>query len=122
MPLSEAQRRHLEGRLREERARALEILGRSLAEWSGADGQDRAGDLTSMPFHPADLGTDAIDSEVATSNATRVSRELAEIDAALTRLYQTPERFGRCADTDREIPFERLDLVPWATTCERAGA
>jgi len=122
MPLSEAQRRHLEGRLREERARALEILGRSLAEWSAADGQDRAGDLTSMPFHPADLGTDAIDDEVKASNATRVSRELAEIDAALTRLYQTPERFGRCVDSDREIPFERLDLVPWATTCERAGA
>ena len=28
--------------------------------------------------------------ELDASNATRVSRELAEIDAALERLYQTP--------------------------------
>ena len=118
MPLTAQQRKHLEKRLHEERARALEVLNRIVAERSSESEQDAAGDLTLMPFHRADLGTDTFDQELDESNATRVSKELTEIDAALERLYKTPERFGLCEDTDGEIPFERLDIIPWARTCE----
>lgn len=117
MPLTDEQRRMLERRLQEERARALEALDRSLAEHGGEAERDRAGDLTSLPFHAADLGTDAMQEELDASNETRMSRELAEIDAALERLYRTPERFGRCEDTGRDIPLARLELIPWARTC-----
>ena len=48
-------------------------------EASGEDARDRAGDLTAMPFHAADLGTDSMNAELAASNAARISRELAEI-------------------------------------------
>ena len=122
MPLTDAQRQHLERRLQEERARALGILDRTRTEWSGADEQGRAGDLTAYPFHAADRGTDTMDDELEATNVTRVSRELAAIDAALARLYRAPGTFGRCEDSDREIPFERLDIVPWARTCAQAGA
>jgi DnaK suppressor protein len=122
MSLSDTQRRHLERRLQEERARLRRALDRSLAEQSQADEQDRAGDLSALPFHLADLGTDTMGTELDASNATRMSRELAEIDAALERLYRTPERFGLCEDTGRAIPFERLDIIPWARSCEQAGA
>jgi RNA polymerase-binding transcription factor DksA len=122
MSLTDAQRRHLECRLQEERAQLRRDLNRSLAVQAGDDEQDRAGDLSKVPFHLADLGTDTIDAELETSNETRISRELAEIDAALTRLYQTPAQFGICEDTGRPIPFERLDLIPWARTCDRARA
>jgi DnaK suppressor protein len=54
--------------------------------------------------------------ELDASIATRVSRELADIDAALERLYQHPEQFGICENTGREIPFDRLDVIPWART------
>jgi RNA polymerase-binding transcription factor DksA len=57
--------------------------------------------------------------ELDASIATRVSRELADIDAALERLYQHPEQFGICENTGREIPFDRLDVIPWARTCEQ---
>jgi RNA polymerase-binding transcription factor DksA len=121
MALTEEQRRHLERRLQEERASALGRLDRSLAEHTGEDAQDRAGDLTVMPFHPADLGTDAMQEELDASNETRTSRELAEIDAALERLYRTPERFGICEDTGEDIPFARLEIIPRARTCAQAG-
>ena len=121
MQLTTAQREHLERRLREERERVLRDLDRQLADISDGDEQDRAGDLTKVPFHLADIGTDAIDTEVTTSNAARQSRELAEIDAALERLYRTPERFGICEDTGEPIPFERLDIIPWARTCNEAS-
>jgi DnaK suppressor protein len=122
MSLTDKQRRHLEHRLQEERARLSRELDRSVADQSQADEQDRAGDLSALPFHPADLGTDTMDKELDASNATRMSRELAEIDAALERLYRAPERFGICEDTGRPIPFERLDVIPWARSCEQAGA
>jgi len=117
MPLTIEQRRHLEKRLHEERARALQILNGILADRSSSSEQDRTGDLTLMPLHQADLGTDTMDQELDESNATRVSRELTEIDAALERLYKSLGQFGLCEDTGREIPFERLDIIPWARTC-----
>jgi RNA polymerase-binding transcription factor len=121
MPLTEQQIRHLEGRLREERARVLRALGLAVTEQSTEDDQERAGDLSLVPTHMADLGTDTFDDEVETANADRMSRELEEIDAALDRLYRHPERFGLAEDTGRPIPFERLDLVPWARTSGQAG-
>ena len=117
MPLTKAQLRHLEQLLQEERARALRTLNRSVADNAADDEQDQSGDLSVVPFHPADLGTDTMQAELDASNETRISRELAEIDAALERLYRTPGRFGICEDTGRDIPFERLDLIPWARTC-----
>jgi DnaK suppressor protein len=75
-----------------------------------------------MPTHQADLGTDTMQEELDASNSTRISRELAEIDAALERLYRHPEKFGICEDTGDDIPFARLDVIPWARTCADANA
>jgi DnaK suppressor protein len=118
MPLTTEQRKHLEKRLHDERARVLRMLDRIVAERSSESEHEQAGDLTLIPFHQADLGTDTMDQELDESNATRLSRELTEIDAALERLYETPEKFGLCEDTAGEIPFERLDIIPWARTCD----
>ncbi len=116
MPLSSKQLEYFGKRLREERTRTVQLIN-GLSDPSGETQQDEAGDLSLMPSHPADLGTDTIDAEVDASNATRASNELQEIDAALERLYKTPEQFGRCEETGREIPYERLDIIPWARTC-----
>ena len=117
MPLTATQRRHLARRLQEERARALRTLNASIDTHAEGDEQDRSGDLSVMPLHPADLGTDTMQAELDASNATRVSRELAEIDAAIERLQNNPSKYGVCEDTGDDIPFERLDLIPWARTC-----
>jgi RNA polymerase-binding transcription factor DksA len=69
-----------------------------------------------LPFHLADLGTDTMNAEMDASNATRESAELAEIDAALERLYQTPEKFGIDENTNKPISLERLEVIPWART------
>ena len=117
MALTDTQRQHLEQRLRDERARALRSLNRSLDENAAASEEDQAGDITKMPTHQADLGTDTMQEELDASNATRISRELAEIDAALERLYADPGRFGICEDTGKPIPYARLEIIPWARTC-----
>jgi RNA polymerase-binding transcription factor DksA len=117
MPLTNAQRTHLENRLKEERVLALELINRNTEDLADSTDQDHSGSTSKMPFHPADIGTDTIGEEINASNATRASNELGEIDAALARLYTNPDSFGKCEETGRDIPFERLDIIPWARTC-----
>ncbi|HUR95221.1 MAG TPA: hypothetical protein VMY76_11590 [Gemmatimonadales bacterium] len=114
MALTDDERRHLEARLQEERERAQAIIRRYDAEEGINTEQD--GDLSSYPFHIADQGTDSFDQELSAQLAERASRELEEIDAALQRLYEAPDRFGLSEATGEPIPFERLDLIPWART------
>jgi DnaK suppressor protein len=116
VPLTASQRAHLERRLREERDRVSAIVNEIADERSRATEREESGDLSVVPFHPADLGSDQQDTDTDLSNATRASAELAEIDAALERLYADPNSFGRDEATGAEIPFERLDLIPWART------
>jgi DnaK suppressor protein len=115
MPLTDSQRDLLAQRLREERARLLRALGR-YDETLRTTEQDAAGDLSKVPFHFADVGTGTIEREIGAQEAGRVSRDLAEIDDALERLYRRPESFGRDERTGEQIPFERLKIIPWART------
>lgn len=113
MSLTDDQRRHLESRLQEERERAQSII-RRYDESEGANPTTSDGDNSRYPFHLADQGTDSFDQELTSQLAERASRDLAEIDAALQRLYEAPERFGLSELTGEPIAFERLDLIPWA--------
>jgi DnaK suppressor protein len=113
--LSESQRKHIQKRLMEERERALRDLNRSQAD--AEEGElERTGDLSESPTHLADRGTETEDEEIQASLANREIAELADIDAALERLYKHPDRFGQDERTGKDIPFERLDLIPWART------
>ena len=122
MPLTNEQRAELKRILHAERDRLSRTLNRSLRESRGETEHDRAGDISTTPFHPADLGTDNIQMEIETTNMTRVSRELAEIDDAIERLARNPQKFGICEDTGADIPYGRLLVVPWARTCDEADA
>ncbi|HTR76675.1 MAG TPA: hypothetical protein VMH39_01135 [Gemmatimonadaceae bacterium] len=113
-----SQRKHIERRLLEERSRATRMLA-AYAEAARDTSQDQAGDLSKMPYHPADEGTDTAQTEFDAANAARETAILEEIDEALRRLYEEPERFGRADDTGEEIPFARLDIIPWAHTTAR---
>ncbi|MBK1613328.1 molecular chaperone DnaK [Rubrivivax gelatinosus] len=42
-------------------------------------------------------------------------REVGAVSAALRRLHAGD--YGRCADCDAEIPFDRLKAEPWALRC-----
>lgn len=119
MVLTDVQRRHLEARLLEERTRVLADL-RHYDEQRTSTPAAEAGDLSNYPFHLADHGTDSYDQEMETVLAERASRELEAIDGALHQLYHDPEHFGICENTGQPIPFDRLDVIPWARTCIEA--
>ena len=119
MALTPTQRKHLEARLLEERTRVVDALA-SYDRATRETLQQESGDLSAFPVHMADQGTATADQELEAVNAARETAELAEIDAALERLYKRPDEYGRCERSGKPIPFERLDLVPWARQCEGA--
>jgi RNA polymerase-binding transcription factor len=113
MPLTQLQRDHLAKRLREERERILRAL-RRYDERLTATEQDAAGELSKVRLHMADQGTDTFERELDAQQMSRLSGELVEIDEALRRLYRQPEGYGRDERTGDDIPFARLDIIPWA--------
>lgn len=116
--MTDEQRKHLEQRLLEERKRVTEVLERYATEHEDTESEsDAAGDISHVPLHMADQGTDTMQQELDAVMVDRETRNLNEIDAALQRLYHEPAKFGICERTGQEIPMERLEIVPWARTC-----
>jgi len=114
--LSKKMLQHFEKRLLDERRRVLKELGRA-DEAFGATPQSADGDLSSYSFHMADQGTDAMEREKAFLFASQEGRYLWHVNQALRRLYQNPEKFGKCEQCGEEIGFDRLDALPHARLC-----
>ena len=91
-----------------------EILG-DMSTMRDEASSSNGGDLSSMPLHMADLGTDNFEREL-TLGLMQGERALArEIDAALTRIEKG--EFGICAATGKPIGKARLKAQPWAKYC-----
>jgi len=76
---------------------------------------DATGDLSSMPIHMADLGTDNYEQEFALGLLDSERKLLREIDAALERIENGT--YGICEGTGKKIPKARLEAQPWARYC-----
>jgi len=84
-----------------------EALRRTRAEGSG--------DLSMMPIHMADIGTDAYEQEFTISLIQNEREVLKEIDAALKRIKDGT--YGICEATHKPIAKARLKAKPWARYC-----
>ena len=73
---------------------------------------DATGDLSSMPIHMADLGTDNFEQEFALGLMDSERKLLGEIHDALRRIDQG--HFGICEGTGEPIAKARLEACPWA--------
>jgi RNA polymerase-binding transcription factor DksA len=70
------------------------------------------GNLSHMPIHMADIGTDTFDQDFTLSLAENERGQLREIDQALQRIAEGT--YGVCQMTGKPIPKARLDAKPWA--------
>jgi RNA polymerase-binding transcription factor DksA len=78
-------------------------------------GREAGGNLSSMPIHMADLGTDAFEQENTLNLLQNEEKGLAEIAAALERIDQGT--FGQCENCGGVIPSARLKILPYARYC-----
>jgi DnaK suppressor protein len=76
---------------------------------------DASGDLSSMPIHMADLGSDTYEQEFALDLMDSERKLLHEIDDALRRIAENT--YGLCEATGKPIKKARLEAQPWARYC-----
>jgi len=76
---------------------------------------DASGDLSSMPIHMADLGTDNYEQEFVLGLMDSERKLLHEIDDALQRIEDGT--YGVCEGTGKPIRKARLEAQPWARYC-----
>lgn len=77
--------------------------------------QEASGDLSSMPIHGADQGTDHYEQEFTLGLIESEEEELREIDKALKRIEEG--LFGLCEECEKPIPKARLSAIPYARLC-----
>jgi RNA polymerase-binding transcription factor DksA len=118
--MTEQERKHVEERLLQERDRATRMMRRIEAE-EQAPQHASAGELSKVPSHMADEGSQTQDQERDFILLDRESRVLNLIDRALELLREDPGTFARCEECGREIEFERFDLIPWTRLCARSA-
>lgn len=77
--------------------------------------QDSAGDLSSMPIHMADIGSDNYEQEFSLGLMDSERKIVREIHEALKRIQDGT--YGICEGTGEPIPKMRLKGIPWARYC-----
>ena len=116
-PKAHVRRTHLKARqLREFREMLLEKRRTLVGDLSGMANEtfntNSSGNLSSMPTHMADVGTDNFEHEFTLGLLESEQAMLREIDEALARIEE--KTYGICMGTGEAIPLARLRAKPWA--------
>ena len=78
------------------------------------------GDLSSMPIHMADIGSDNYEQEFTLSLMQCEGGTLEQIDAALERVENGT--YGLCEECGARIPKQRLNAIPYTTMCVKCAS
>lgn len=73
------------------------------------------GELSTYDNHPADMGTELFERERDQAIEEHSRDELDKINAALQAIQDGT--YGTCKECGKDIPFERLEVVPTALYC-----
>jgi len=113
--LSAADVKHFKQMLLEKRGEILRNVSEIEEETLKKSRLDASGDLSSMPIHMADLGSDNYEQEFVLGLVDSERKLLQEIDDALQRIEEGA--YGICEGTGKPIPKARLKAQPWARYC-----
>jgi len=113
--LTSTQTNHFKEMLLEKRREILVNVNEIEDEALKKSRLDATGDLSSMPIHMADIGTDNYEQEFALGLMDSEIKLLREIDGALERIER--KSYGICEGTGEQISKARLEAQPWARYC-----
>jgi RNA polymerase-binding transcription factor DksA len=97
------------------RARLRGDLNQMTDEALSRNGPEGAGNLSNLPLHMADLGTDNFDQEFTLGLIESEQSTLDQIIEALARIKSGT--FGSCAKCGGTIARGRLDALPYTALC-----
>ncbi|KHE90818.1 MAG: TraR/DksA family transcriptional regulator [Candidatus Scalindua rubra] len=81
----------------------------------GKSRQDASGDLSNVPIHMADVGTDNYDRDLTIGLIQNGEEELKAIDNALERIGD--KTYGSCEECGTKISKARLMALPYVRNC-----
>jgi len=81
---------------------------------------EASGDLSFMPIHMADVGTDNYEQEFTLSLLENDENTLEEIENALERIEEGV--YGVCLECERAIPKTRLNAIPFTSYCVKCAS
>jgi DnaK suppressor protein len=76
---------------------------------------EASGDLSAMPIHMADIGSDAYEQEFTLGLMENDEDTLGRIEAALERIEDGV--YGSCVECEGRIPKTRLNAIPYTPYC-----
>ena len=80
---------------------------------------EASGDLSSMPIHMADIGSDAYEQEFTLSLMATEEETLELVEQALDRIRA--RKYGICEECGGPIAKKRLEAIPFAPLCIRCA-
>jgi DnaK suppressor protein len=83
-------------------------------------GNGDAGDLSRMPIHMADIGSDNFEQEFTLSLMENDEGTLGAIEHALERIEDCT--YGDCEECGNKIPKLRLEAIPYASLCVKCAS
>ena len=112
--LSRSELKDFKARLRK---RKLILQGdvKGLEDEAMKKGAAAAGDLSTLPQHLADLGTDNFEQDISLGLMENESEEIKEIDEALERIQDGT--YGLCENCQKKIPKDRLKAIAYTRLC-----
>ena len=78
------------------------------------------GDLSSMPIHMADIGSDNFEQEFTLSLMETEGATLEKIETALEGIEDGT--YGQCEECGGRIPKKRLDAIPYTAMCVKCAS
>ena len=81
---------------------------------------DSNGELSSMPLHMADVGTDNFEQEFTLALMQNEEGTLDEIEVALERIEDGV--YGTCLECECRIPKTRLNAIPYTAHCVKCAS
>ena len=113
--LSDKQLEEFKQRLLDKRRELIGDMDNLTSEALRHRRSEAAGDLSSMPIHMADIGSDNWEQEFTLGLISNERALLREIDDALLRIAD--RTYGVCLGTHKPITVARLRAKPWAKYC-----
>ena len=114
-PLTEKQIEHFEQVLLAKRREIIGDVDHMRNEALDSNRQESSGDLSNMPIHMADIGTDNYEQEFTLGLIESERKQLVAIDRALNKISEGT--YGICEATGEPIILARLEAVPEARYC-----
>lgn len=83
------------------------------------NGNEAGGNLSSMPIHMADIGSDNFEQEFSLTLMQTEESTLEAIELALEKIEDGS--YGICEECEVKIPKARLNAIPYTTVCVKCA-